>query len=91
MPILKITKGKLGTKTKKKDTDDDDGAGDKNKMVTREIKEMDQMHWRVIFGHQDIDKAKDQLDKDPKVWELLYEPYELFTDIRKRNQIELIK
>ena len=41
MPILKITKGKLGTKTKKKDTDDDDAAGDKNKMVTREIKEMD--------------------------------------------------
>jgi hypothetical protein len=25
------------------------------------------------------------------VWELIYEPYELFTDIRKRNQIELIK
>ena len=25
------------------------------------------------------------------MWELIYEPYELFTDIRKRNQIELIK
>lgn len=25
------------------------------------------------------------------MWDLLYEPYELFTDVRKRNQIELIK
>jgi len=32
VPILKITKGKLGTKTKKKDTDEDDGAADKGKM-----------------------------------------------------------
>lgn len=49
VPILKITKGKLGTKTKKKDNDDDDGAADKNKMVTREIKGMEEMHWRVHF------------------------------------------
>ena len=32
VPILKITKGKLGTKTKKKDVDDDEGAADKGKM-----------------------------------------------------------
>jgi len=25
------------------------------------------------------------------IWHLMYEPYELFTDVRKRNQIELIK
>ena len=31
VPILKITKGKLGVKTKKKD-DDEDGAVDKNKV-----------------------------------------------------------
>lgn len=25
------------------------------------------------------------------IFDLMYEPYELFTDVRKRNQIELIK
>lgn len=50
MPILKITKGKLGTKLKKKDVDDDDdNAADKNKMVTRDIKGMEDMHWKIIF------------------------------------------
>lgn len=38
-----------------------------------------------------MEKAKANLDKNPKAWDLLYEPYELFTDIRKRNQIEIIK
>jgi len=65
VPILKITKGKLGTKTKKKDTDDDDGAADRNKMVTREIKGMEEMHWSIMFHLQDIEKAKDNLDKNP--------------------------
>lgn len=88
---MKITKGKLGTKTKKKDNDDDEGAADKNKMVTREIKGMEEMHWKVYFKIQDIEQARARLDKGFKVWDLLYEPYELFTDIRKRNQIELIK
>ena len=32
VPILKITKGKLGNKTKKKDTEEDDGGADKGKM-----------------------------------------------------------
>jgi len=50
VPILKITKGKLGNKTKKKDhDDDDDGGADKNKMVTREIKGMEEMHWKIYF------------------------------------------
>jgi hypothetical protein len=47
VPILKITKGKLGTKTKKKDTEDDDGDANKGKMATREIKGMEEMHWKV--------------------------------------------
>jgi hypothetical protein len=91
VPILKITKGKLGTKTKKKDTDDDDGAADKGKMQAREIKGMEEMHWRVHFTGEDPEKAREALDKGPAIFALLYEPYELFTDVRKRNQIELIK
>jgi hypothetical protein len=48
VPILKITKGKLGVKTKKKD-DDDEGQQDKGKMMQREIKGMEEMHWKTYF------------------------------------------
>lgn len=48
IPILKITKGKLGVKTKKKD-DDEEGQQDKGKMMQREIKGMEEMHWKVYF------------------------------------------
>jgi len=45
-PILKITKGKLGSKAKKKDKDsDDERAGDKGKAQQREIKGMEEMYW----------------------------------------------
>ena len=33
----------------------------------------------------------DENAKAPNIFELIYEPYELHTDIRKRNQIELVK
>ena len=50
VPILKITKGKLGTKTKKKDVDEDEaarGAGQKKSDFER--KEMSERHWRIIY------------------------------------------
>ena len=50
------------------------------------------MHWKVYFKIQELQKASDNLDKEEvPIFELLYEPFELFTDVRKRNQIELIK
>lgn len=52
MPILKITKGKLGVKTKKKD--DDDEPQDKGKMQQREIKGMEEMHWKTYFKIQEL-------------------------------------
>ena len=49
-PILKITKGKLGGKTKKRDLDDDDAAMNaKNKLQVREIKGMEEMYWKILF------------------------------------------
>jgi hypothetical protein len=90
MPILKITKGKLGVKTKKKD-DEEDNSQDKTKMQMREIKGMEEMHWKVYFKILELQKAQERLEKNPNILDLLYEPFELFTDIRKRNQIELIK
>jgi len=47
-PILKITKGKLGNKSKKK-MDDDDEGGKGKKNAIREIKGMEEMYWKVVF------------------------------------------
>jgi len=47
-PILKITKGKLGNKTKKRDDGDDD-ANKKSKQTVREIRGMEEMYWKVVF------------------------------------------
>lgn len=51
------------------------------------------MHWRVFFKLMDIQKKMADLSEDKKlnIFDLIYEPYELFTDVRKRNQIELTK
>lgn len=94
VPILKITKGKLGTKTKKKDVDDDDAArANQGKKSDFERKEMSEMHWKIIYKILDTEKLLLTLQngKDFKIRDLLYEPFELYTDVRKRNQIELIK
>jgi hypothetical protein len=90
IPILKITKGKLGTKTKKKDTDDDDLANANKNMQSREIRGMEEMHWRVYFQMKELQKILDDAEAD-NFYDMIYEPFELYSDIKKRNQIELIK
>lgn len=101
-PRLKITKGKLGTKTKKKDLDEDDALRGKDKAQTREIRSMEEMHWTVVFNRLSeaeaeqklnlIDAIKERLAaEEVNMFDLIYEPFDLYTDVRKRNQIELIK
>lgn len=89
-PILKITKGKLGNKTKKREEDDDDKDKDKNKFVSREIRGMEEMHWKVEYKRMKADELRGKLEK-PNIRDLLYEPYELYPDVRKRRQIELLR
>lgn len=48
------------------------------------------MYWKVVFQIRQIDEMKKALAK-PNVFDLIYEPYELYPDVRKRNQIELLK
>lgn len=89
-PILKITKGKLGNKTKKREEDDDEKDADKNKLMVREIKGMEEMHWRIEYKKMKADEIRAKLEKH-NVFDMLYEPHELYPDIRKRRQIELLK
>lgn len=101
-PRLKITKGKLGTKTKKKDLDEDEALRGKDKAQTREMRSMEEMHWTVVFNRLSeaeaeqklslIDAIKERLAaEEGNMFDLIYEPFDLYTDVRKRNQIELIK
>ena len=70
--------------------DDDPGKAAKDKMQQREIKGMEEMHWRVRFELKQLEEIKENL-AEASIFDLIYEPYELHTDVRKRNQIELIK
>ena len=47
-PILTITKGKLGQKTKKRDGDEEGRLAAKDKLQARDIKGMEELHWKVV-------------------------------------------
>lgn len=82
VPLLKITKGKLGTKTKKKDNDDEQTVS-KDKMQQREIRGMEEMHWKVFHQMIDLHKTIENFDK-ANIFDFIYEPMELYCDVRKR-------
>ena len=48
------------------------------------------MYWKVVFQIKTIDDIKKCLEM-PNALDVIYEPYELYPDVRKRNQIELLK
>jgi hypothetical protein len=92
-PILTITKGKLGSKTKKKD---DDGGADRfaNQRQTVEIRGMEETHWKVSLleafkkvQNEDLRKTFDSMNP----YDLMYSAFELYTGKRKRTQIEILK
>jgi hypothetical protein len=90
-PILTITKGKLGNKTRKRDPDEEARlAAAAAKLQSREIKDMEEIHFKVIQTKRGIDELKAAIE-NPNVYDLLYEPFELYTNKRKRAQIEFLK
>ena len=48
------------------------------------------MHWKVSFEQHPLEKFKEKIH-EANIFDLIYEPYELHTDVRKRNQIQLLK
>jgi hypothetical protein len=90
MPTLKITKGKLGAKTKKASDGDDGKSAAASKMQQRDIKGMEEMFWAVKYQLDTLDEFKRRLDT-PNIWDLIYESYDLYSNPRKRMQIELLR
>jgi len=57
---------------------------------------MDSMHWRVMFLRRDLEQLKEEVSESKpidmiNIYDLLYDTFELYTDKRKRFQIEMIK
>ena len=59
-------------------------------MQSREIRGMEEMHWKVFFEMKELQKILDNVEGE-NFYDMIYEPFELYSDVKKRNQIELIK
>ena len=62
-PILTITKGKLGMKTKKRDLDDEANKDKKGQQV-RDIKGMEEIHWKVVQTRRELEETKTLIEKN---------------------------
>lgn len=52
------------------------------------------MHWRVVFLERELDELRKKVDmpeSELDIYDLLYDTFELYTDKRKRFQIELVR
>ncbi len=84
-PIIVITKGRLGNKTKK--SDGDENKQDRQKMQTIEIKGMEEIHWKVSFIKL-FNKVGEDLKKsfeNQNAFDILYDAFDLHTNKRKRT------
>jgi hypothetical protein len=45
---------------------------------------MEEMYWHVVFQIQTIEQIQKSMKK-PNIMDLIYEPYELSADAKKRN------
>ena len=59
-------------------------------MQQREIRGMEEIYWSVKFALHSLDELKKRLDH-PNIWDIIYESCDLYTDSRKRMQIELLR
>ena len=53
---------------------------------------MEEIHWKVVQTRRELEETKTLIEKNQlNIFDLLYEPFELYTVKRKRTQIELLK
>ena len=51
---------------------------------------MEEMYWSVRYQIENLEEIKKKLDS-PNIWDLIYEAYDLYSNPRKRMQIELLR
>lgn len=59
-------------------------------MQQRDIKGMEEMFWAVKYQIDQLDEFKKRLE-NPNIWDMIYESYDLYSNPRKRMQIELLR
>lgn len=60
--------------------------------MERDIQGMESRHWKVVYDELSLEELIKALEAEkPNIYDLLYEAFELYTDQRKRSQIEMIK
>lgn len=59
-------------------------------MMIRDIQGMEDLYWQVIQAKQNLEILKKQYESE-NVYDLLYSATELYTENRKRMQIDLIR
>jgi len=53
---------------------------------------MEEIHWKVVQMEKTLDELRAMLaEENVQAFNILYESFDLFTDKRKRAQIELLK
>ena len=51
---------------------------------------MEEIHWKIVQTKRTIDELRAAIESQ-NIFEMIYEPYDLYCDKRKRTQIELLK
>lgn len=51
---------------------------------------MEEIHWKVVYLEKELEYLRASLEA-PNIYDILYNAFELYTDKRKRCQIELLK
>jgi hypothetical protein len=89
-PRVDLNQFRLGA-NKPKQTDEDD-LDDKlvNRQQNRDESNIAELKWKIITRKKEIEELRKDLGT-LGAWDLIYEPFELYTDGRKRMQIELLQ
>jgi hypothetical protein len=49
--------------------------------MERDIKGMEEIHWKVVYLERELDDLKKALEaQPPNIYDLLYDAFELYTD-----------
>ena len=88
-PKVDLNQFRLGA-NKPKDLDDDELADKlKDRGAHRDEEAIDQLKWKIITKRKELEELRKDLST-LDAWDLLYQPFELYTDSRKRMQIEML-
>jgi hypothetical protein len=90
VPTIKIGKNRLGAGKTKNSAADDEKSKTKEKTQQKEEKNIEDLKWLIITKKKQFEDLKRDIE-NLKVSDLVYDGFEMYTDSRKRQQIEMLK